>query len=39
MEQKVTAKYEIVADLPELKKTGCRVWEDWPQLKPDCKTF
>ncbi len=38
MEQKVTAKYEIVADLPELKN-WFGVWKDRQQLKPDCKTF
>ena len=38
MKQKVTAKYEIVADLPELKN-WFGVWKDRQQLKPDCKTF
>lgn len=27
--QQVTIKYELVADVPEIKKTDRRIWQNW----------
>ena len=35
LNKKIVAKYEIVADLPELK-TNCRVWKNRQQPESDC---
>lgn len=36
MNKRTILKYELVADLPELKKIDCRVWKNRKQSKSDC---
>lgn len=36
--QQVAIKYELVADVPEIK-TDRRIWQNWQQSQPDCPIF